>query len=171
MKTLAAITLAFALTAGLHAQTDRTTIAVKSSPAEDSLVSMAKQAQDAQKAINDILQQARASLDAKNKPIQDQMKSRAAKYQKQIDDLNAKIADANKDLQAQLNVNVSTAQQDFQTKTAALQHDAVSDQTLEALENIVRKEADLPASATFDKTTQQWSVPKTTASASPDAKK
>lgn len=172
MKTIAVIATAFALTAGLasHAQKpETTTIAVKSSPAEDSLVSMAKQNTDAQKAINDIFQQAKASLDAKNKPIQDEMKSRSAKYQAEIDKLNAKIADGNKDLQAQLNANAQAAQQDFQQKTAIFQKEAVSDQTLQVLEGIVRKEADLPASATFDAGTQQWSIPKTTASAAPAA--
>jgi len=129
-----------------------TEITVKRSPAEDALVSMAKQDADAQKVINDLLQQARYNLDQKNKPILEEIKKRSAKWQ-------AKIDTEIKDLKAQLDANQKEAEAAFQKKVGVLQGQIALPQTLKMLEDIVKKEEGLPDNATFDRLTQKWTVP------------
>lgn len=127
-------------------------IVVKPSLAEDSLVEKANQMESITKAYNDLLQQARTNLDTKNKPIVDEMKARSKKWQDKID------ADT-KDLKAQLEKNQADAQAQFQRETAGLTAKAVSPQTMTALEEIVKKEQDLPATAHFDLQQKKWVDP------------
>lgn len=124
-------------------------LVVKSSPAQDALVQMANQMDSTTKAYNDLLQQARTNLDTKNKPILDEMKAKSKKWQDKID------ADT-KDLKVQLDKNQADAQAQFQRETATLSAKAISPQTINALEEVVRKEQDLPATAHYDLQQKKW---------------
>lgn len=129
-----------------------TEIPVKSSPAEDSLVQLARKNIDNSKIIQDLLQQARTALDKKNQPIRDEIKTRSAKLQAQIDA-------ATKDLRVKIDANESAAQADFQKNVAGLQGEMAPPQTLKALEAVVKKEQGLPDNALFDPQKQIWVVP------------
>jgi hypothetical protein len=129
-----------------------TDLTVKSSPSQDALVDVAKKNADVSKVINDLLQQARTALDVKNKPVMDAITAKSAKWQVKID------ADT-KDLKAQLKVNGDAATVEFQQKVGALQNQVAPVQTLQTLENIVKKEQGLPDNATFDEQRQVWTVP------------
>lgn len=124
-------------------------IVVKSSPAEDALVQMANQMDATTKAYNDLLQQARTNLDTKNKPILDEMKAKSKKWQDKIDA-------ETKDLKSKIDANQAEAQAQFQRETAALSAKAISPQTITALEEIIRKEQDLPATAHYDLQQKKW---------------
>lgn len=127
-------------------------IVVNPSPAEDALVEMAKQMESTTKAYNDLMQQARTSLDVKNKPILDEMKVRAKKWQD-------KIEAENKDLKAKLDKNQADAIDQFNKEVAGLQSKAVSPQTITALEQVVKKEQNLPETAHFDSQRKVWVDP------------
>lgn len=124
-------------------------VTVKSSPAEDTLLALAKQAQETAKTYDVLLQQARSNLDAKNKPILEEIKAKAKKWQDKID------ADT-KDLKAQMDKNAADAQAKFQQETSGLSSKAVPAQTITALEQIIRKEQNLPDTAHFDLQQYKW---------------
>lgn len=152
MKRLMLISaLTFFAVCSVHSQTK--TFSVKSTPAEQALESLAKQSAAAQTAVNAMLEQAKKDLAAKNQPLLDQIKAKAAKWQAKID------ADT-KDLRAQVDANNKAADAEFQKKVAGLQVQLVDPKTITTLEDVVKKEQGLPADATFDTQTQQWTEPK-----------
>lgn len=134
---------------GVGSATVTKDLAVRSSPAEDSLVQLSEQMTTTNKALNDLLQQARANLDTKDKPIIDEIKARSKKWQDKID------ADT-KDLKAQLDKNEADAKAKFQQETAELNSKNVSPQTISALEGVVRQEQNLPATAHYDPQQHKW---------------
>jgi exonuclease VII large subunit len=124
-------------------------LVVKSSPAADALVELSEKMKSTQKAYNDLLQQARTNLDTLNKPLIAEMTARAKKWQDKIDA-------ENKDLKAKIDKNTADAQGKFQKETAALTQNSVSPQTLAALEEVVKKEQNLPATAHYDADQKKW---------------
>jgi hypothetical protein len=124
-------------------------ITVKSSPAQDTLVNMAKQQEEVQKVYDNLFQQARSNLDAKNKPLLDEIKARSAKWQVKID------ADT-KDLRDKLNKNQADAQDAFNKEMAPLAAKGVSPQTITTLEDLVKQEQNLPSTAHFDLKQKKW---------------
>lgn len=127
-------------------------LAVKSTPAEDTLLSLAKQSSSALAAYNAILEQERKQLAAENKPIEDEIRARSAKWQ-------AKIDSDTKDLRAKIDANTKAAEDDFNNKIKPLQSQLVSAQTINTLIEVVKKEQNLPADAVFNIQTQQWTEP------------
>lgn len=128
----------------------QTEIPVKSTPAEETLIKLATQNANAQKAFNDLRQQAITNLDTLNKPILDDMKARSAKWQ-------AKMDAENKDLKAKLDDNTKKANDQLQKETAGLQ--GVAPGTFATLEEVVRQEQNLPPAAKFDQVKKVWTVP------------
>jgi hypothetical protein len=124
-------------------------LVVASSPAEDTLVDMAKQLEAAKATYNTLLQQARTNLDTKNKPILDEMKTRSKKWQDKIDA-------ENKDLKAQITKNEVDAADQFKKEVASLSGKLVDPKTIATLEDIVKKEQNLPATAHFDVDQKKW---------------
>jgi exonuclease VII large subunit len=127
-------------------------ISVKSSPAEDMLMSMAEKAQSYSKTYNTMFQQARTNLDNQNKPLLDEFKKIQAKYQQ-------KIEEETKDIRKKMDDNAAAAMDKFTKETAPLQEQAVSPQTITTLENLIRDEQKLPANAHFDVVIKKWVVP------------
>jgi len=153
---------------------ETTVINVKSSAAQDALVSMAKDSAEAQKAKDDLLAKARKALEDKNKPLIDQMKVKAKPSQDKIDAYTkiwqTKIETDTKDIRVVVEKNNKEAEENYKKQVAPLDPKILSPQTLKTLEDIVKKEQSLPADATFDSQKQVWVVP-SKAATSPEAKK
>lgn len=143
--------------------TDQTPVIVKPSPASDALVKIAQDLQTQQKSFDVILQQAQSTATSNQKQLQTDI-------QKANTDLLAELKADKKykdklaaidTMQKQLNTVAQTAQQKFQQDTGPIQTEIAKDKVvIDGLIPIVRKENDLPATATFDPATQKWTVPK-----------
>lgn len=135
---------------------------VKSSPASDALNHAAKDAVTEQQSFDVMLNQAKSSADASNKALQsklgelnkallDQLKA-DKKYKSQLEEIDT--------VQKQLQTLNQTATQKFQQEAGPIQNAIGRDKALiEGLIPIVRKENDLPDTATYDQSTQKWTTP------------
>ena len=149
----------FMLATVVHAQTE---VKVKDTPASTTLVQLAKSQVQDQKEASDKFQQARTMLDqttkdlsgkiqAIQKELQDQLQ-KDKKYKPmldQIDALNKQLDTARQNAQQQYSKDTGSIQQKLSSETAQVQ----------GLIPVVRKENDLPDTATFDLNTQKWTVP------------
>lgn len=159
---LAAI-LSFAQAPPAAPKPDPNEVAVKDSPASQSLAQLAKDQVVDQKHLNDIFQQARTSLDQNNKALNDAVVA----AQKELNDkLNEDkkyrpMMDKLKDLQKQLQEAGQKAQQDFQKSVGPIQQKLnMESAQIQGLEPVVRKENNLPDNAVFNAATGKWSVAK-----------
>lgn len=160
---LAAI-LSFAQTPPAAApKPDPNEVAVKDSPASQSLAQLAKDQAADRKHLNDIFQQARTSLDQNSKALNESV----AAAQKDLNDkLNADkhykpLLDHLKDLQKQMQDAGQKAQAGFQNSVQPIQQKLnVESAQIAGLEPVVRKENNLPDTAVFNAATGKWSVPK-----------
>jgi hypothetical protein len=135
---------------------------VKTSPASDALNHAAQDLTVQQKQFDVALQQARSTADASNKALQaklqelnktllDQLKS-DKKYKDQLTAIDA--------VQKQMQGLNQDQTQKFQQEVGPIQNSIGKDKALiEGLIPIVRKENDLPDTATFDQATQKWTTP------------
>lgn len=156
------VIVAFAQTPAA-AKPDPNEVAVKDTPASQSLAQLGKDQAADQKKLNDLFQQARSSLDSNNKALNDSV----AAAQKELNDkLNADkkyrpMLDHLKELQKQLGDAGNKAQADFQKEVNPIQQKLQMESAqISGLEPVVRKENSLPDSAIFNAATGKWSVPK-----------
>jgi len=171
MKRICALLFCFVLAAGVAladdpkpADTPKTDVIspVKSSAANDVLIELSKSETADKAALDAKLQQARGGLDATTKSISDQIQTKAKSLDDQIKNdkkykpLLKEIANLQKGLsEAQSKANqayqaaVGPLSQKLQTETAQV----------DGLIKVVKKENGLPDNATFDVSTQKWTVP------------
>jgi DNA repair exonuclease SbcCD ATPase subunit len=174
-NTVIGLLLAGLLSAGGYAQVkDKNTgtvsaavvtkdLVVKETPASRELDSLARTQTADQAALNVKLQQARAALDQSNKTVQDELTSIEKTLQEQLqsDKKYKPLLDKIKDLTKKSQDLNSTAGAAFQKDTAELQSKLqVEHNQIDGLIKVVKEEAGLPESATFDVATQKWSIPK-----------
>lgn len=145
---------------------------IKSTPASDALVKAAKEATEAEKSFNDLMQQARTGLTETQKTTSQKIKTdnqklwddvkQDKKYKARIDDLDR--------MQKQLDEAATNAQKDFNAKSMPLQQTIASDAALIAgLAPVVLADSNLPDTTTTftyggitftkDAKTQKWTVP------------
>jgi hypothetical protein len=139
-------------------------VTVKPSPASDALVTAAKEMTDSQNAFDTALQQARNGLEMTQKSLANQLQA----AQKDLSDKlksDKKYAPALANIetiQKQLNDLQNKTQQNFTQSSAPIQNKIAINKTLiDGLIPIVRKENNLPDTATFDASSQKWTTPKT----------
>jgi DNA repair ATPase RecN len=135
-------------------------ITIKPSPASDALVAAAKEMNEEQKAFDTAIQQARNTLEASQKQLGAQLQA----AQKDLDDKlkadkkYAPLVDNIHTLEKQLADLQQQAQIKFSQSSAPMSSKIATDKALiDGLVPIVRKENDLPSTATFDSATQKWS--------------
>lgn len=136
-----------------------TPVVVKSSPASDALVHAAQELATQQKSYDTILNQARSGMEANQKTLQADIQKANAdllaelkadkKYKDKLDAIDA--------LQKKLNTVGEQAGQKFQQDAGPIQNVINTDKAvIDGLIPVVRKENDLPPTATFDSATQTW---------------
>lgn len=159
MNKLVVVTVLAALSLPLAAQQ----ITIKPSPANDSLVSAAKDSIENTKKLNDALQQAKSGLDMSQKSLSDAYAAKSKELTEELKN-DKKYAGKLKELDTiskQLSDSTSQAQEKFKAYAQPLQQKVAVDNALvDGLVPVVRKENNLPDSATFDPATQTWSEPK-----------
>jgi ribosome-associated translation inhibitor RaiA len=116
-----------------------------------------------QKSFDALLSKARESSTANQKTVQAQIQKANAdllaelkadkKYKDKLEAIDA--------LQKQLQTAAQQAEQKFQQEAGPIGNEITKNKALiDGLTPVVRKENDLPASATFDSATQKWTTPK-----------
>lgn len=151
--------LVFAATVGVRAQSP---VTVKSSPAADALIELSKSATADKLSFDQKVNQARGELDATQKTLSDDLQATSktltdqVKSDKRYKPLFEKLADLQKKLSdAQANANtilqkdIAPLQSKLQTETAQV----------DGLIKVVKKENGLPDDASYDVSTQKWTVP------------
>lgn len=143
----------------------QTPVTVKPSPAADALVKAAQDLQSGQKSFDIALSQARIAADASQKSLQADIQRSNTELLAELKadkKYAAKLA-AIDTMQKELNAVVDKANQKFQQEAGPIQNEMNKDKALiDGLTPVVRKENDLPATATFDPVTQKWTEAKAT---------
>lgn len=134
-------------------------VIVKKTPASDALNQAAKDLTAEQKAFDTALGTAKTSLEAEQKGIAERLQTASKTLNEKLkaDKKYAGDIKSIEDMQAQIVVAGQKAQEKFTATAGALSGKLSTDKTLvDSLTPIVRKENDLPATATFDVATQTW---------------
>jgi Skp family chaperone for outer membrane proteins len=137
-------------------------VAIKDTPASQSLVALQKKLAADQQAFTTAFQQARTTLDQNLKALNDEL----AKQQKVLHDQEASdkkyrpLLDKIDDLQKQIATAQETAQKKFNAEISTVQQNIGIEQAqIQALVPVVRRENDLPDGATFSIDTGKWTLP------------
>jgi hypothetical protein len=149
------------LYAAIQVSAQQTTVTVKPSPASDTLVHAAQDLETETKAFTNAQHQAQSTYDSDVKALQTKIQElyktlmdqvRADKrYKGQMDEIDV--------VQKQMKDHDATASVKFNQSVGPIQNSIGKDRALiDGLIPIVRKENDLPDSATFDTATQKWST-------------
>jgi len=139
-----------------------TEVAVKDTPASQSLIELSKKYVADNQTFQTARQQAISTLDQKVKALQDELakqqkalhdqESSDKKYKPmidQIDDLQKQIADAGADANKKFAAEIGTVQQNIGVELAQIN----------ALISVVKSENSLSADAQYATDTQKWTVP------------
>ena len=139
----------------------QSSVAVKATPASDALTHAAQNLSMEQKSFDVLLNQARSTMDANQKSLQSQLLKANTdllaelkadkKYKDKFSAIEA--------MQKQIQSVSQQASEKFNQDANPIQNEIAKDKALiEGLTQIVRKENDLPASASFDVATQKWTI-------------
>ena len=158
MKRILIIGLGFLFGVILFAQSP---VAVKDSAASQVLNQTAKEHAADQAAFNTKLQQARYSLDQSNKDLQKQIQDLQKTLQDKLkaDKHYKDLLDQIDALQKKFNENSQRANEAFQRSLAGLpQKIQTENAQMQSLIDVVRKENNLPADATYNEEKQIWTI-------------